>query len=79
MFGLPTAYCHLDSCGLVAWNDPEFLLKDMIMEKSRMSTKKDTSAMIMEKVNARLDRLETMTRSGNHARAFKMIDLNQFD
>lgn len=79
LFGIPTAYCHIDSAGLVAWNDPDFLLKDMIMEKSRMSNMNDTSEMIMEKINSKLERIQASMEDRMISSSFNRIDMNLFD
>lgn len=62
LFGLPQAYTHIDSAGLLAWNDPDFLLKDIMMEKSRMHTKEELLDLIMEKVSKKLDKLEDIQK-----------------
>ena len=54
-FGLPQAYCHVDSSGLIAWNDPDFILKEIVMQKKRMHTKQETYDLICEIVKKRLD------------------------
>ena len=55
LFGNPNAYCHLDSAGLVAWNDVDFLLKDILANKSRMPDKDSTYQYICEIIKKRLD------------------------
>lgn len=37
IWGLPQSYLHVDSQGLLAWNDPECLLAYIISDKTRMS------------------------------------------
>ncbi|MBR4674195.1 MAG: hypothetical protein IKP00_07005 [Victivallales bacterium] len=79
LFGLPTAYCHIDSAGLLAWNDPDFLLKEIVMEKSRMHTKEELIDLIMEKVKGKLDRLEGLQRLPNGTWVYDKKDGNIYD
>ena len=76
LFGLPQAYTHIDSAGLLAWNDPDFLLKEIIMEKKRMHTKEELIDLIMEKITAKLDRLEALQRLPMQTIVFDKQDLN---
>lgn len=66
LFGDPKAYCHIDSAGLVAWNDPEFPLKEIVMQKSRMHTKEELYTLICEVVKTRLDEMESRSRNKDY-------------
>lgn len=66
LFGDPRAYCHIDSAGLLAWNDPEFPLKYFLMQKARMHTKEELYSLICEVVKTRLDEMETRSRNKDY-------------
>ena len=40
----------------MAWNDPHFILKDIIMQKSRMHTKEELYALVCEVVKKRIEK-----------------------
>lgn len=77
VFGDPKAYCHIDQGGLVAWNDPEFPLKYMVMQKSKMHTKQELYELICDTFKRRLDEIET--RSKGNGYEYDPTDRNQFD
>ena len=79
LFGLPQAYTHIDSVGLLAWNDPDFLLKEIMMEKARMHTKEELIDLIMEKVKGKLDRLEGLQRLPMGTWVYDRKDGNVYD
>ena len=58
LFGNPNAYCHIDQSGLIAWNDSDFLLKDILSNKKRMPNKNATYEWICEIIKRRLDAQE---------------------
>ena len=76
LFGHPRAYCHIDSAGLVAWNDPRFLLADMLMQKSRMHTKQELCELVCETVRKRLDEQEELTKT--KGADYDTKDFNEF-
>lgn len=77
LFGIPNAYCHIDQSGLLAWNDPDFILKDILMQKSRMHTKDDLYELVCETVKKRLDRQEYNQKRGKGH--YDRRDFNQYD
>ena len=76
LFGHPKAYCHIDGTGLVAWNDVEFPLKWIGMEKKRMHTKDELYELICEVVKKRLDVIETRFNDMDYR--FNPSDFNEF-
>lgn len=66
VFGDPKAYCHIDSAGLLAWNDPTFPLKYIVMEKSRMHTKDELLSLICEVFKKRLDEQEQLNKNKDY-------------
>ena len=77
IFGTPKAYCHIDSAGLIAWNDPIFPLKYMVMQKNRMHTKNELLALIYEVFKQRLDEQELLNKNPNYC--YDKTDGNIFD
>lgn len=57
LFGSPKSYCHVDSAGLVAWNDQEFPLKYMITKRDRMHSVDEMYGMICDVFRERMDSL----------------------
>ena len=77
LFGLPFSYTHIDSSGLLAWNDPDFILKEIVMCKNRMHDKDDLYSLVCEVVKKRLDVQErNIKERGIH---FDKRDLNVND
>ena len=76
LFGDPRAYTHLDSSGLIAWNDPEFPLRYMLMHKDRMHTKDELAAFIDSTMRSRLDAIEARSRSGSCNETYRTLDYN---
>ena len=64
LFGLPQAYCHIDQSGLMAWNDPDFILKEIVMQKAKMHTKEELYCLVCEVVKKRLDKQEHNQKQG---------------
>ncbi len=64
LFGHPKSYCHIDQSGLLAWNDPCFPLRDIVMEKSKMHSKEELLELICKVVKNRLDDMEAKNKSG---------------
>ncbi len=62
LFGHPKSYCHIDQSGLLAWNDPYFPLKDIVMQKSRMHTKQELYELVCEVVKRKLDEMEAQNK-----------------
>ena len=59
LFGLSRALCHLDSSGLMAWNDPECWLAQIAnTHKARMTTRADFLALLAETADRRLAQFE---------------------
>ena len=56
LFGLPQAYCHIDQSGLLAWTDPHFILKDIVMKKEKMHTVEELYNLVCSVVKARLQK-----------------------
>ena len=77
LFGHPSAYCHIDSSGLLAWNDSDFPLKYFVMEKARMHTKEELYDLICEVFKARLDEIEA--RHKNKEYQYDTTEWNQYD
>ena len=74
VFGDPRAYCHIDSAGLLAWNDPLFPLKYIVMEKGRMHTKEELLSLICEVFKKRLDEQEQCNKDKDYH--YDPIDFN---
>jgi len=56
LFGLPQTYCHIDQSGLLAWTDPHFILKDIVMQKEKMHTAEELYNLICSVVKARIQK-----------------------
>ena len=73
LFGVPTSYCHIDQSGLLAWNDPEFLLRYMNMRFDRLHNDNEIVSLIVETV---LDRLQHYNEMDKGDFAYDETDFN---
>ena len=76
LFGDPRSYCHIDPAGLVAWNDPDFILKDIAMEKKRMHTRDELYELVCEVVSRRLDVIEARNKDDGYR--YDRTECNRF-
>ena len=58
VFGRPYTYTHLDSGGLVAWNDPDTVIADIIADKSRMTSKEALYRWVCGRIGDKLNKLD---------------------
>ena len=77
VFGDPRAYCHIDSAGLLAWNDPKFPLRYIVMEKSRMHSRQELLGLITEVFDRRLREQELLNKEPGYG--YDEKDRNIFD
>lgn len=76
LFGDPRSYTHIDPSGLIAWNDPEFPLRYMLMKKDRMHTKAQLHALLCETFKERLDAIERRSLSGPFEGTYNTMEYN---
>ena len=63
LFGSPKSYCHIDSAGLVAWNDQEFILKRMLSERMRMHSREELYGLVCDVFRERIDNMMVKDKS----------------